>query len=94
MPVSKTFLFITLGLKFVGERSMQLGFFEFLKQLELTFTGENTNVSKNWLEIELLVVILKFSIRINTAQKMKFSIKDFFSKYDQKNFIFCAVLVI
>ena len=33
-------------------------------------------------------------VRINTAQKMKFSIKDFFSKYDQKNFIFCAVLVI
>ena len=61
---------------------MQLGFFEFLKQVELTFTGESTNVSKNWLEIELLIVILKFSIRINTAQ-MKFSIKDFFSKCDQ-----------
>ena len=68
---------------FHNTRSMRLGFFEFLKQVELTFTGERTNVSKNWLEIELLVVILKFSIRINTAQKMKFSIKDFFSKCDQ-----------
>ena len=67
---------------FHNTRSMRLGFFEFLKQVELTFTGESTNVSKNWLEIELLVVILKFSIRINTAQKMKFSIKDFFSKCD------------
>ena len=29
---------------------------------------------------------------VNTAQKMKFSIKDFFSKCDQmENFIFCAV---
>ena len=31
----------------------------------------------------------------DTAQKMKFSVKDFFSKYESlmKNFIFCAVRV-
>ena len=65
MPVSETFVFIKLGLKFVSKTSMQLEFFEFLKQIGLTFIGESAHVSKNWLRIELLVIILKFSTKTN-----------------------------
>ena len=35
-----------LGLKFVSQRSMQLGIFEFLKQVTSVFNGEKTKVSK------------------------------------------------
>ena len=40
------FVFIKLGLKFVSKRSMQLGFFEFLKQVGLIFKGESANIQK------------------------------------------------
>ena len=40
-------IFIKLGLKFVSKRSIQLGFFEFLKQVGWTFKVESANVSKN-----------------------------------------------
>ena len=63
--VSETFVFTKLGLKFVSKRSMQLEFFEFLKQVWLTFIGESANVSKNWLRIELLVIILKLPTKTN-----------------------------
>ena len=37
---SKTFVFIKLGLKFVSKRSIQLGFFEFLKQIGSIFKSD------------------------------------------------------
>ena len=46
IPVLKTFVFIKLGLKFLSKRSIQLGFFEFLKQVGLIFKGESANISK------------------------------------------------
>ena len=65
IPVSKTFVFIKLGVKFVSKRLIQLGFFEFLKHVGSTFKDKSANVSKHWLRIGLLVVILKSPVRIN-----------------------------
>ena len=47
MPVSKKFVLIKQGLKFVSRRSIQLGFFEFLKQFGSTLKGESAHVPKN-----------------------------------------------
>ena len=49
-----------------------------------------THFSKKQFQSNLMIKVLNnFS---NTAQKMKFSIKDFFSNCDQiRSFIFCAV---
>ena len=52
IPVSKTFVFIKVGLKSVSKRPIQRGFFEFLKQVGLIFKGESANVSKNDSELD------------------------------------------
>ena len=67
IPISKMFVFIKLDFKFISKRSMQLVCFRFLKQVGSIFKGESANVSKTWLRIGLVIVILKYPIKINCS---------------------------
>ena len=52
-------------LEICKQNVLQIEFFPFFKQVGSIFKSESANLSKKWLRIGLLVLILKYNIRIN-----------------------------